>query len=467
MATTHRPLWFRHRAMRWGFVVNRILIAAAVLISLASPAQSQTVKKEYKVQADAGSSWFESKGAACSSWIATAPKSQLVGDVARYTVSNPTVTKFEGSDTCGYSIYDTYYSTDLGVSLSTAQWFLERDSTSGGGDPGGGGPVGNACAASTGKTGTVNWTEGFTATKDEGDRKAVGGSYTPPPASGEMCQSGCLISAQVTGPGVEYFVSQQPTDQGLYRRSRDMPYVNLGTACTVAANAPNVPTTPEPKCAGALGTVNNVQTCVSTPAAPVPTTQMSDPSKTPIAGNPSAGIKPDTGEGSGSGSAGRTPEAGTGGNSGGSAVAAMGGKGGSAGGTATGTGTVKAPASGEQQAACGAPGQPICDVKINEGEMPKDATGFKDANEKLDDNVKALGDQIKSIQNEESKPSWSFSFQLPTGCSPYQVASFKGTSFTMDPCAYQSTIHDLMSMVWAAATAFCLIGMVGRTLRST
>ena len=318
----------------------------------------------------------------------------------------------------------------------------------------------NKCLSSVGKTHVINWTEGFTATKDEGDRKAVGGSYTPPPEDGNVCEAGCVFSAQLTGPGVEYFVSQQATSQGLYRRSRDMPSIGLGRACTTSQTDPNHPNKVDPKCDGAVGLVNNVQTCVSTPSQPVTTTPMAEPSKTPIAGNPTAGPAPLTGSGSGTGSAGRTPDAGVGGNSGGSAVAAVGGKGGSAGGTASGTGTVKAPASGQEQAACGAPGQPVCAVKMDEKDVLKEGD-FTKGNEALGKAETTATDGITNAHQIQA-PSWSFSFQLPTGCAPFNTG-IKG--FVLNPCQYQSTMHDLMSMIWAAVTAFCIIGMVGRTIR--
>lgn len=316
------------------------------------------------------------------------------------------------------------------------------------------------CKANLGKVGVVNWTEGYTRTPDEGDRAAVGG-YNAPPADGNMCQAGCVVSAQTSGPGVEFFVSQQPTAQGLYRRSADFPTIGKDEECTASDSAPNSPVAPEPKCTGTLGQVNNKTVCISTPSAPVTTAPMPAPSSEPIAGNPSAGAKPTSGAGSGTGSIGRTPDAGTGGNAGGSMAAAYGGKGGTAGGTSTGTGTVTAPPTGEEQAACGAPGQPVCAVKVDEKDMPDGKDAFTKSQEALEKNATDTRSGIDKAGAMQA-PSWSFSFQLPTGCQPYDTG-IKG--FVLDPCKYQSTIHDLMSMIWAAVTAFCIIGMVSRTIR--
>jgi hypothetical protein len=40
-----------------------------------------------------------------------------------------------------------------------------------------------------------------------------------------------------------------------------------------------------------------------------------------------------------------------------------------------------------------------------------------------------------------------------------------GEVVSLDPCEFQTVIHDLVSMIWAATTLFWVFGMVGRTLR--
>jgi hypothetical protein len=109
---------------------------------------------------------------------------------------------------------------------------------------------------------------------------------------------------------------------------------------------------------------------------------------------------------------------------------------------------------------CGLPGKPAC--LIDETGTPKDkAVSFEPSNTELD---KVRTDSESEIGKAAtiSAPSWSFSFQLPTGCAPY-VTGLRG--FIMNVCPYQSIMHDLLSMIWAAATAFACIGMVGRTIR--
>ncbi|MDM0027769.1 hypothetical protein [Variovorax saccharolyticus] len=113
---------------------------------------------------------------------------------------------------------------------------------------------------------------------------------------------------------------------------------------------------------------------------------------------------------------------------------------------------------------CGIEGKPACKVDIDEEGTPNLGTTFDAAKGELETNKGAAEAQINAASSIQA-PTWSFSFQLPTGCTSYDVTTFKGLAFKMNPCTYQSTIHDLMSMIWAAVTAFCLIGMVGRTIR--
>ncbi len=325
-------------------------------------------------------------------------------------------------------------------------------------------PHTNKCSGSQGKTGVLNWTEGYTRTPDEGDRRGIGAVYSPG-ASGNVCMGGCAVSLQTSGPGVQPLVSQSPTAQGLYRRSVDYPYLALGTECTqgtadIGADKSVAP----PDCPGTVGEYSGKPACFGTAAKPVTTAPIGQPAGAAIAGNPKAGDKPATGEGSGTGSAGRTPSTGNGDAEGGPSSAAVGGKGGDAGGTTTGSGTTPKPADGEEQAACGAPGQPVCAVKVDERGTPTGANGTDGTSyaTKVDDLTKAQTDAFASVK--DAKPGdWGFDFQLPTTCSPIALGMFV-QGFQIDMCRWQSMIHDLMSLVWLSITVWTCIGMVGRTL---
>jgi hypothetical protein len=106
---------------------------------------------------------------------------------------------------------------------------------------------------------------------------------------------------------------------------------------------------------------------------------------------------------------------------------------------------------------CGLPGAPPC--KIDEPNGENALSTAKEAVTKSETDAKAaITDAAKT---EGKSTGWSFSFALPSGCSP--ITLFHGA--VADPCQYQGMIHDIMAMLWAGSTAWLLVGMVGRTLR--
>jgi hypothetical protein len=313
--------------------------------------------------------------------------------------------------------------------------------------------VPNMCAAKKGVPYVVDFTVGYARTDGLGsnadDYDCVGGCNKFP-ASKQWCSDGCRVD--ISDP-VAAWRSVYPTANGLYRMSIDINVVPTGDSCTSSSAESAIDkTTPAPPCPGFVGEINGKTGCFGTAQKPI-TTEQAPRSNAPVTGvgNPPAGTKPTSGEGSGSTGAGRTPAAGDGGNAGGPAAAANGPK-----------GTTPKPAEGEEQQNCGAPGQPTC--KIDEtGTKSDSGTTFGDAKTGLGQAAESRKNAIDGAQN-IATPSWSFTFQLPTGCSPLHTAI---SGFVLNPCAYQSVIHDLMSMIWAAVTAFSIIGMVGRTIRES
>lgn len=127
--------------------------------------------------------------------------------------------------------------------------------------------------------------------------------------------------------------------------------------------------------------------------------------------------------------------------------------------TSTPVSTV-APAPPPPTIVCGLPSTPAC--KIDEtGTAPNAGTTY-DAPKAAIDVAKASTDTAIAGAAGIPAPAWSFVFQLPTGCAPY-VTGIKGV--VLNVCQYQPTMHALLSAIWAAATAFAMIGMVGRTIR--
>lgn len=109
---------------------------------------------------------------------------------------------------------------------------------------------------------------------------------------------------------------------------------------------------------------------------------------------------------------------------------------------------------------CGIAGKPPCGVKVDETGVNSDSSTVFDAAKSNIDEVEqaakdALGDggPARSIQ----APQWSWTFQLPSGCSPYPLEPF---GMSVDVCAFQDTIHDLMSLLWVGAGLFGLLGLL-------
>ena len=111
---------------------------------------------------------------------------------------------------------------------------------------------------------------------------------------------------------------------------------------------------------------------------------------------------------------------------------------------------------------CGLPGKPKCLIDET-GTKTEKGTSFESAKSELEISEAARKTAIAEAANIAS-PTWNFRFQLPTGCTPFQTGI---KAVILDVCKWQPIIHDLMSMVWASATLFCLVGMFGRTIRES
>ena len=307
------------------------------------------------------------------------------------------------------------------------------------------GPCGDTvCKSQQGQDFTLNWSLGYTRTPDidaDLNWKFVAPPVKPP-SNGLVCDpvSSCKVALVLAPTAV--WQSLSPTSQGLYRVSVVLDAPHMGETCTptAAENAAAHPAADKPTCPGFVGEVNGVVGCYGTASSPTANDVPESKPKPPEAGNPPAGKKPDSGEGSGTG-AGRTPSSGDGGPAGGPAAAAGSGSGGSGtGGDGTGT------EPGEEQANCGAPGQPKC--SINEAGTPDGKSAFDSANTGLDQNKDGWLAEISKVKD-LTAPGWTWTFQLPSGCSPLDVPAF---NLTLDVCRFQPIIHDIMSMLWAIAT---------------
>lgn len=332
-------------------------------------------------------------------------------------------------------------------------------------------PPEDKCKGNEGQTGVTNWTMGYQRSPSINSKEPFIAPNNP--TNKKACVDQCKVALDVSTPcpGCRAYVSQHANAQGLYRVSTEFVSRQTGELCVPGPDdAPVQPSdSVDAKCPGYVGEVNGIKGCYGTADKPVTTQPNIVPSNfEQLPGNPAAG--PLSGPPTPGSMA--TPTVGTGGSAGGpSGAATVGGSGSSAGvGSGSGTsvssqgngsGRVGTQAGTEQQA-CGAPGQPVCAVQVDEKDVKKegDWTAAAKALEDQEKDSKSAFDRAHSIQ----QPGWTFSFQLPTGCAPFDTG-IRG--FSMNPCKYQSTIHDLMSMIWAAVTLFCIIGMVGRTIRES
>jgi hypothetical protein len=324
-------------------------------------------------------------------------------------------------------------------------------------------PHANACTASAGQISEVNVTVGWNRSADQSDLRVVGGIHLPEP---NVCYAGCLWDRVdlgfFGGSGGKGWISQTPSASGLYRLSADVSYRKTTSECSASTESTN-PSSQPASCPGEVGQVNGVTVCVGTATKPIVTTNR--PSGVYEPGNPSAGIKPDSGEGSGVGGSSRTPSVGDGGPGGGPAAAGGSSSAGGSGGGGTATGKVDS-TPGQEQQACGAPGQPAC--RLDESGMPTGAGfGMSRGHEGLDGAADQKDGQLSGIASAEGKDtSWSVpSWFSAAACHPWSLAHLPAPidrDLTVDICPIKGYIDGALSFVWLVFGFFGTLGMVFR-----
>lgn len=95
---------------------------------------------------------------------------------------------------------------------------------------------------------------------------------------------------------------------------------------------------------------------------------------------------------------------------------------------------------------CGVGSAPPCAVKIDESGTPPPTDGDNSQNESgdaADAGKNQILDKIEELED-WSLPGWSWTFSLPTGCTPLPM--FLGV--VVDPCQWIDEIHSIMSVIW-------------------
>lgn len=379
----------------------------------------------------------------------------LMGIISRNGVTAQLEASEQTTATTGHCKYKNYAN---GYPISDVNYYAVtgRASCPDGKPPGSGGqcadPAPSQCAANSGKETAINWTVGYTRTPNidsNPDWKLVG----PPnvvPAGGVMCDPVSSCKVAISFSNNTAYQSQSPTAQGLYRLSLDMPAQHLGESCTPssAETTGASPQAPQPACPGAVGEVNGVLGCYGTASNPTRNdTPLAKPAP-PVAGNPSAGQKPSSGEGSGTGGAGRTPTNGDGGPAGGPAAAA-----------GSGTkpdGTVPKPDDGKEQANCGAPGQPKCG--IDESGTPGKFEGDEAALDKWKSDVEANRNTIKDADG-GFFDAYNIFFAAPpfVPCEPIELPN---DVLLTRQCDVVDGTRSVMAYIWALAALWICLGWI-------
>lgn len=108
---------------------------------------------------------------------------------------------------------------------------------------------------------------------------------------------------------------------------------------------------------------------------------------------------------------------------------------------------------------CGLPGTPPCKI---------DETGTPDGQGMAVPDVGAVMAPILACVSNPAGclptlPALNWSFAMPTACGPIPLPAFQAWGLgTIDICRFQSTFHDLMSMVWVIGGLFGAIGLFWR-----
>lgn len=112
---------------------------------------------------------------------------------------------------------------------------------------------------------------------------------------------------------------------------------------------------------------------------------------------------------------------------------------------------------------CGLPDTPAC--KIDETGTPQEVQD--DSQSKADQilqTIKTCTDDLTACL--PSLPSINWTFALPAACGPISLTAFADEApslSSIDVCQFQPTIHDLMSLLWAAAGVFGAAGLLFRS----
>lgn len=267
---------------------------------------------------------------------------------------------------------------------------------------------------------------GWSATGEDDPNE---GTWGNPPMS--WCDGSCMFSFNDL---LAVYMDEEVSANGYYEITATSEYIGTGATCTTPSEPPENPD-PEPPCG--------------------------DGNCTPGDGDgdgPGDGDGGgDPGDGDGDGDDGDTPggeNPGDGAGGDGDGDGENPGDDGPGGGTGPGgDGEGEDEGGGE----CGIPGKPPCAVKLDETGTPTGSGAFDGvSSDGIGDALEGVKGSIQGVIDRDDTPNWTWTFQLPSGCTPLQLS---GYNLSIDVCQWQGIIHDIMSMLWVAATFWFLISM--------
>lgn len=307
----------------------------------------------------------------------------------------------------------------------------------------------NQCAANAGNGQTHNVTVGWARSSKANAQDYVGAVSPSVPSA--ACWGGCRWALL---QDTNWYRSTMPTAQGLYRISADALYIATATPCSETTEALN-PNTAAPSCPGYVGEVNGVTTCVGSVGNPIPPATGTPPVQPQDPGNPRAGQAPPSGDGSGKGGFPRTPTEGTGGNGGGPAGAAIP-SGQSTPGRVDGV-------EGQEQQACGAPGQPKCGIDETGTPAPIAATHYDGRIDAVQAEADAARSTIAGNADKQFFANWETFFSAPPlmQCRGFDLPNDMGA---IDPCGVVDGMRHVMAFLWPLAALFLCLRMVKQVI---
>ena len=280
------------------------------------------------------------------------------------------------------------------------------------------------------------------------------------PLPTDLCDGTCQWV--IDGAPADWWIGEDPATNGLHPIYREQGYMSVGAQCT--AKTPEAdPAAPGPQCDGVVGQVNGKATCIAKEAPntvraygrPKVTASGAGQKPTPST-NPDGSGKSHGPNGENPGKPGDRP-----------GLVDLGGTGVGASGTPSkdadgkATGTVSKPAEGEEQAECGAPGQPAC--RIDESGTPDGKglldDGFNTSRDSLLESAKTNRDKIAGKDDKDGFFSfWFFFFVTPPPvlCGPIKW----GDLVDLDPCPVADGMRTIMAFIWALGGFWLCVGFV-------